>query len=307
MGQGRFTEYAQSVSSIMEQQMARTGHADTDSAAALSMFAGMTFRGSEHGLGMGGASFIQRLSAGFDRPAVQSTMLRALGYGQGDGPSYVDAMQQIESGATDKQNIMTLYDYLRSDGVGGDGMKVVMGQAFGLKMFEASELVDALSNPGVRAYMSGDADKEGAVKEYMKGLKPNQRAALADSGLPGLGRLAISAGEGFATQKEALVMKFGPQMAALQMDILEASSNVAQTIKNLLGEDFAKAIQDATEQVVIFTGKLEEWSRNKDLDGITTDAARVTGGRGLYDMQMGPTRVGAPGIYLPGPSRIEGR
>lgn len=263
MGQGRFGEQTQALLSIMEQAEQRTGHADASQAGALSMFAAHVFRREDGtfgdlGLGAKGAGFIQRLSAGFDRPAVQSTMLRAMGYGQAGGPSYVDSMQKIEAGVNDTQNLAKLYNYLRADGVGGDGLKVVFKEAFGLRMHEASSLVEALSNPEVMRYMSGDAGAAEAASSYVQGLKPEQRAALRDGGLVGLGRSAISAGEGYETQKEALVMKFGPQMAALQLDILKATSSVAQSIKNLLGEEFSGSVKKATGAVAAFAEQLED-------------------------------------------------
>lgn len=259
MGQGRLGEYQRQVLAIMEQQHGRSGRADAESAGLMTQFTAAMFGGGEAGLGMSGANLVQRMSGGFDRPAVKSTMLRALGYGQQGGPSYVDAMQQIEEGATDPQNLYTLYDYLRNDGVGGDGMKVVMGQAFGLKMFEADALVGALANPDVRALMSGDKSKEGAVKEYMRSLTPRQRGAFGDDqDFGGLGRLAVSAGESYAVKKESLVMKFGPKMADLQLDVLNATDNVVQTVQNLIGDGLGNAAKQATEALEDFTGAMRD-------------------------------------------------
>lgn len=295
MGQGRLPEYLEAISSYMDQQLERTGHSNVMGAGNLSLLAPMMFGGNPDDplvQGRRGARFVGQLSAGFDKSQVRATMLRALGYGQRSDLSYTQAIKQIEAGATDPSNLATLYRYLSEGGYGPEAMKVVMAQTFGIRMWEASSMVDAMGTPGVLGMMEGtlsqgDAGYDAARKRFMEGLDPGRRAAFERGGFAALGRESISSGEGYAVRRESLQMEFGPVVAQIKNDMLTASTSIAHSIRNLIQMDLGEALIDASRRIVEFADTMEE----------VTKGIRDRGG--LFDVLREETRERIPGAIAP--------
>lgn len=255
MGQGRFAEYVRAQTELADQAHRATGHVSLgQTRAAMSVSEHVFGAGSAHAQGMAGVDFAQRLGSvvsGRTNPAMQTFMMRAMGYGAEGGPGYIEMRKRMEAGVFDSQNVTDMFDAFRDRGMGRGAMfrgleSVAGGQ---LKAFEIESLINSLgTQEGLQRFrdaQGGSADDRAA---FLSTLSGDDRRVFEQMGFAGLGQRPgrIGMGEYAGVQMEQMQMSVGGPVAQGMLDLRETLINVASTLDQLTGMDIGESLTDLT-------------------------------------------------------------
>lgn len=258
MGQGRLAEFLSQFESAMSDQFAATGAARFHHGlahAALPSFV--------HGEGTMAAYNDTSLSRGLDGMMQQGPMktflLRAMGFGTEDGPSFIEAMKRREAGVHDPRNLRDIFGAFRDMGWSrGEQFSALYDVAQGqLKTWQVEKLVDRFGGlqDHVRVKPDGTAETYDPLAEYVKaasGVDPDQqerflermlktsdqRAAWDTSGFAGLGEGTVTTGEAVDVNLERMRIAIGGPLAQSILPIQRSVENIFQAIQNLIGVDW---------------------------------------------------------------------
>lgn len=259
MAEGRFGEYLQSLVTLTERAAQQTGQVGGAFAAGQGAMAlgGQVFGvDSPFAQGQAGLGFAERVGGVLNQQGtMRSYMLRSMGLGQGDGPSYREASMQLEAGAFDASNLTTLFEGLQRRGLDEDSQFVALQQLAGgqLKSWEVDALVRTFNAPGgLDAYQKAMAGTTSDQEAFLATLDPSMRAVLEQQGFGAAGGMAVSAGEGREVRLEALAMRFGDRMSQIMesgVGTFEALMDAIETMFPSLGADLvrlAQGVEDLT-------------------------------------------------------------
>lgn len=255
MGQGRFGEYLDLVRTNAEAQFAATGRYDFRSSMAAMNIPGIAFGlGDPRAQGQAGQGMLEGLNATLTgNPAMQTFMMRAMGFGSAGGPGYIEMRKRLEAGIHDPQNIVDLFTAFRQRGMGrGAQYRALESVAGGnLKAWQIEALVDNLgSEAGIKTLqrdMGGDY-----ADSYVQRVVGTGAADFVSSGAG-----KISLGEKRALQMEGMQMAVGDTVATAMIDMTDTLQNVVKMMQNLLGIDFEAVVRD-------LSGSLKELSANME-------------------------------------------
>ncbi len=271
MGQGRFGEFAQGFTGIMDAAFRATGKVDFDEAMSYQAVPGLIWGSpsdprAKGDTGLDLAGRVSSLVSGSTNPAMKVFMMRAMGYGTKGGPGYIDMRKRLDAGLHDSRNLLDLFKSFRSRGMGrGAQFRALESIAGGsLKAFELEALIDNLgTSEGMSRYWeaqgTGAADQAG----FTASLTEQERSAYASGGFTALGRLPgrISMGEGAAQQMEGMQMAVGEPIAKGLIDLRETLKSLAGGLNNLVGVDLGKLLTDLTGALRDATNAWEQKTR----------------------------------------------
>lgn len=260
MGQGRFGEYLDTVRSIAEGQFAATGAYDFRGAMATGNIPNLVWgNGDPRSQGQAGMGLLEGLNATMTgNPAMQTFMMRAIGFGSPGGPSYIEMRKRLEAGVYDSRNVKDLFKAFRARGMSKGAMFRALESVAGgnLKAWQIEGLVNSLGTDegmaGLESSASG-GDVDSYINRVLEGQGSTDYAQL------GHGR--ISKGEHRAVQMESMQMKVGEPVAQGMIDMTDTLVNVAKSLENLVGLDLGTAFTDLTGYVKHISEVVEEGTR----------------------------------------------
>ncbi len=299
MGQGRFGEYLEGVRATGEAQFAATGHYDFRSSMAAMNIPGLAFgSGDPRAQGEAGQQLMGGLhSTMTGNPAMQTFLMRAMGYGSKSGPGYIDMRKRLEAGVYDPQNVLDMFKAFRARGMGKGAMFRALESVSGgnLKAWQIEGLVNGLGDEGNLKTLERDMGGDYAAS-YVSRFTGGGEADFVASG-----RSRISMGEGRALQMEGMQMKVGDTVAQVMVDMTDVMINLAKTGQNLLGIDFETLIKDLSGTIKDLSGKMERASRPGAYfrEEILEAPAKMLTDQQAFDLDQGlRTRYAGPGWGL---------
>lgn len=261
MSQGRMGEFLGMVQRMGESQFGATGQfnfRDTMTAGALpGMVFGMNDPRAKGETGIGLTEGLNSVLTG--NPAMQTFMMRAMGFGSAGGPGYIEMRKRMEAGVYDPRNIRDLFKAFRARGMGKGAMFRSLESVSGgsLKSWQIEGLVNSLGSEegmiGLEGEMGGGMG-DMAASRYTGNASGN--ADWVSSG-----RHRISMGEGRALQMEGMQMKVGDTVAQVMVDMTDVLINLVKTGNNLLGMDFEGMIKDLSGSIKRASEAIESASR----------------------------------------------
>lgn len=250
MGQGRFEEFLHRAESATREEFALTGRATPEGMMGVLGLPSILFgagdpRRTDESIGAGLNSVIT--SSG----PMRSYMMRAMGYGKTEGPSYIEMRKRLEAGVYDARNVDDLFSSFQARGMGeGAQFRAIESVAGGaLKAWQIEALVKKLgTSEGLDEYRRlayGSMSGEDSVDIFRATLSEQERRAFDSGGMTGLGRGSISAGEAYENKIESMLFKVGGELAPGVMNIQDTLLSVGRTLENLVG-DFGTGLERAT-------------------------------------------------------------
>lgn len=273
MGQGRFGEYLSGISDLGQAGFNATGAFSLQNTLTAASLPGLAFgTGDPRAQGAAGRSMVEGIHGMLTgSPAMQTFLMRAMGFGSEGGPSYIEMRKRLEAGVHDPENLRDLFSAFQARGLGKGAMYRALESVSGgqLKAWQLEGMVDALGSPeGLRAYEREAAG--GNARSYMNRFTGGEEADFVRSG-----RSRISMGEARAVQMEGMQMAVGDTVAKVMVDMTTVLQNLAKTGQNLLQLDFEKMFSDLSGALVMLSQRLEESSRTgSDAMRVVTTPAR---------------------------------
>lgn len=259
MGQGRFGEYMDMMRSIGEAQFGATGRYDFRAAMGVESLPGIVFgRGDPRGQGQAGLGLVEGLNSTLTgNPAMQTFMMRAMGFGSAGGPGYMEMRKRLEAGVYDPQNVIDLFSAFRARGMGqGAQFRALESVAGGnLKAWQIEALVNGLGTEGGLKTLSKEAGGDYASSYVARVVGDNEPDWVR------MGRSRISMGEGRALQMEGMQMAVGDTVATVMVDMTDVLKSLVKTGQNLLGLDFETMIKDLSGTLKDLSAKMEKATR----------------------------------------------
>jgi len=316
MDGGRLAEHIRTIASVSEETFRRTGKSSVTGALATTAIPGLIFGpGDERGRGQMGVEFMARLNAGADNPAMQTLLMRAMGYGQPGGPGYIGMRMQSEAGFYGEAGVQNLgYLHQEFSARGADkqyAFRALETTMPGLRAHELDKLAAFLTNPEMQPML----DKLSGVEDldaFYGGLSQKERAAFDESGFAGMAGLAGRAGAGDwrQVQMEGLSMRYGPAMAETLMKLTDTADQTLQAFQKLTGVDWGTMLVELVSAINRLSRALNKWgdkgSLNDQYGGglygeIATDTKRNWDASMRGETGYGPAMAGAAQIIQVSP------
>lgn len=277
MGQGRFGEYLSGIADLGQAGFNATGAFSLTNTLAAASLPGLAFStGDPRAVGSAGRSMVEGIHGTLTgSPAMQTFMMRAMGFGSEGGPGYIEMRKRLEAGVYDPENLRDLFGAFQARGLGKGAMFRALESVAGgqLKAWQLEGLVDAMGTPeGLAAYEREAAG--GNAASYVNRFTGGENADFIRSG-----RSRISMGEARAVQMEGMQMAVGDTVAKIMVDMTAVLQNLAKTGQNLLQFDFERLFSDLSGAIRLLSEKLEVNSRpgSSVMNTLTTPA------RGMSD------------------------
>lgn len=240
MGQGRFGEYMQTLSSAAEAQFHATGEVNSGAMFA-TKFGGMVFgQDSERGRGESGLSFAQgagRMMSGDSSQAMRVYMMRALNYGKAGGPGMIEMDKQLEAGITDPKNAAAFFGRIRqtTSGMSAENRKFTAymmlkddAKKSGLNASGLEALVDAGFDDAKFAQMQEFAEDPDKAMEANFSAEGLNKGAFKAGGFGEVGRRKTTLAEARKVQLESMKEGVGAEVTGIMVTL-------GNTMKNLGG------------------------------------------------------------------------
>lgn len=269
MGEGRFQEYLQGFQSFAQQGMDATGAMNMNRYAGLYDMPAMVFGAQDpRGQGAMGAQFMQGLQGTLTGGgAMQSFMLRAMGFGKQGGPDYIEAKKRLEAGIYDSRNLTDLFGEFRQRGMGkGAQFRALESVAGGqLKAWQIEALVDKVgtSSSGFAALqgLGSDAERQTFFDQAMGRYDAGDHSAFDAGGFAKMGSRGgrVGTGDWNAVEVESMQMELGPKMAESMFEMRDTIVNLAETFKKFFGSDPLDMLVKATTALANASDKLKAW------------------------------------------------
>jgi hypothetical protein len=281
MDQGRLGEYVQGVGATAEGMLEATGRVDFDQLMGLQRMPRLLYGADDpRGQGALGMSTMSGLNQSLTGNAAARTFLmRAMGYGQAGGPSYIEAKKRLDAGVYDPRNLQDMFDAFRARGMGrGAQFRAIESISGGsLKAYEIEKIVDLYGG------------SPGTVKDAFDGSEASRdRSSAARGGGPrgfegvaGMGGM-ISLGERSQVELEGMQMEVGRFVAQSAMESRDILMDLLKIAKNVTG-------LDGTNIGELIVSLLERLNRYLD-----TAAALE------HPYQAAGYMMGIPGVQNPG-------
>lgn len=261
MGEGRWGEQQQGLTSIMGQMQSMGEGSNIYDAMNTQAVPSMIFGGGDaRGQGTQGVDFMNRLSGVFKGSgAMRTTLFRAMGFGTEGGPDWIEASKRADAGVMGKrgmQNMVDMFGHMEKKGLGRFGMfrgiQSVAGGALnaeeidqlstfmsGTHDVQVGEGEDAMTVglSGVsmmQRMMDTGSGNEDARAQALGSLSKKERAMFDKMGYLGSGKTGVSTGDAFAVQGEKLDMQFGPSVAEATLNLRTTMANMAESLQTLL-------------------------------------------------------------------------
>lgn len=296
MGQGRFGEFLGGIQQSMEKQVHVSGKSSLATAMGLDALTHQIFEEkvdrynpatglmeqtaitSQLGQGAMGEQFrdtFQSVITGGKNQAMESFMLRAIGYGDpGNNMSLLDAEAQLEEGIYNPKNISAMFNQFQSRGYDKEQTERSLRTA-GFSAKQTQYLSKNLATPEGLAKF--EANSQGMLDEmnFRDTLSGDALTKFDAEGMTGLGKMAISAGEGRSVALEGVQMQVGRYVAEGMVDSTQSMINLAKTFQNLVDMDLGKLFTDVTEAIKNGTAAMERASRPGGVikEALTLDSA----------------------------------
>tara|TARA_R110002110_G_scaffold130932_5_gene311401 strand:+ start:43 stop:1035 length:993 start_codon:yes stop_codon:yes gene_type:complete len=316
MDQGRQAEHFGAYESLAATAFGALGHNDTGAVLNAQMMpAGIFGSGDARGQGQAGAGFAGRLHGVLSsaKGPFQSYMMRAMGYGTKDGPGYIEMRKRSEAGVFDSRNLLDVFDLMDRQGLGEKGMfRGLEGVAGGqLKAHEIEALVGALGTAEGREFFrnSTGMDKDTLASLATAHMSPAELKILEESGLLGLGKTAVSAGESHELLMEGRTKEYGPKSLQVQDSLLKTGDALVGLLGKFIDGGMILGLATSVEKLALAiergtggSGNLPPALANKSTWGQLSEIFRQMEGPGT------PTHTADGQKRLPGslPSSMGG-
>lgn len=274
MDQGRLDEFMQQTLQIAQMGMAATGKVDPLATATVAGLPGMIF-GKDDPRASGDMSMVQGLQQTMTGGgAMQSYMMRAMGFGKDSGPGYIEMRKRLEAGIHDPQNLVDLFGSFQERGMGEGAMFKAIESVSGgkLKAHQIEALVGKLGNAeGLLEYglaASGEGAGDG-LEAFRATLSENERKQFDAGGFTKMvseGEGMISAGEASELAIERMMMKVGKPIADSIPSLQGAIENIGGMLNNLVGVDWGTLIPSIAANIERVTGVMEGLSGGRGFD-----------------------------------------
>jgi len=269
MGEGRFQEYLQGFQGFAAQGMDATGRMDTNRYAGMYDLPGLVFGAQDpRGQGAMGAQFMQGLQGTMTGGgAMQSFMLRAMGFGKEGGPSYIEAKKRLEAGIYDSSNLTDMFGEFRARGMGkGAQFRAIESVAGGkLKAWQIEKLVDSVgtSDEGFAALknLGSDEERQKYLDQAMGRYSASDAESFANGGFGEMGAKGdrVGAGDWNAAKIEDMQMAIGPKIAETMISMRDTVEKLAETFKKFWGSDPLDAMVQVGHALSEAADKLKAW------------------------------------------------
>ncbi len=256
MSKGRLSEHMQAFGGLAEQSFSALGYDNPSAVTSAQRGAGMIFGTSDpRGQGQRGADFTTRLNGVLTGGGgMKSYMMRAMGFGGKDGPDYIAMRKRMEAGVFDPDNLTDLFGLMGKQGLNkGQMFRGVEAAAGGqLKAHEIEALVNTLGTQSGRdAYSAwtkdGDADKFAKAVE----MTDEERAIFEKSGLLGLGKKGVSAGDRHELLMEGRTKEYGPKSLQIQDSLLRTGDALVGLLSKFIDGGMLLGLATAVEKLAL--------------------------------------------------------
>lgn len=303
MDQGRLGEFLDRVQQQTTAMFQATGRINMNEATVMADLPSMVY-----GKGSTRAANDETLMSGLNATMtsggpMKSYMLRAMGFGRKGGPDYMEAMERLDAGAYDRQNLVDLFGSMVGNGMGKETMfSALHSLDGGLKAYQIRALVDRFgSAEGVDDLRNMGSGSEG-LKSFIDRLTPDERQAFGRGGFGasetytneygeqrrrtvGLGSREISAGESYENTKESIYMSVGAQLAPSIPNLQKTIMHIGGMMEKFLNTDIGGLLERLTGSIERATAwgerNMKPWNEGGPMAGFMPgyDAAQNSWGR----------------------------
>lgn len=267
MGEGRFSEFMQSLQRIGETQVGTMGAADLPAIMAQMQLATGVFGAQDpRSQGMRGVQFSEKVNAfmgGRTNPGMQSFFMRAIGFGSTSGedaPGYVEMRLRQEAGLGNQENLRDLREAFKAAGMGRGAIFKVLERS-GFAAQESATFSEFLADDEQFGEFMSAVDNQGELlddfRSKLKKEDPEAYEVFKAKGMLGAGKDAVPMGAAREVQLEAARMALGRTMAQVMADSLDSMENIAKGLADLLNVDFHGLITGLTGAVERLTEQFE--------------------------------------------------
>lgn len=179
--------------------------------------------------------------------AMKTYMMRAMGYGQKDGPDYITMKKRLDAGVFDSLNVIDLFSSFQQRGMGaGAQFRAIESVSNGsLKAHQIEALVNSLgTREGLEKYARMATEQPGdAMAIFERTLSDKDRARWQAGGFAGLGESRVSAGEDYQNRIENIMMKVGGELAQAVPGLQGALESMGRTLVTLIAGDIGGKLE----------------------------------------------------------------
>lgn len=289
MGHGRLGEFLSILETMGQGQFGATGQLDLRALMATQSVPGLAFGANDpRAQGQQGLGLMEGLNQSLTgNPAMQTFMMRAMGFGAAGGPGYIEMRKRLSAGVYDPRNIRDLFQAFQARGMSKPAMFRALESVSGgsLAPWQIEGLVNSLGDPAGLSQLQGQMDMPAASAG--SGQEPDWAR---------LGRGAVGMGSWREVQIEGMQMKVGETVATVMMDMTDVMISLVKTGENLLGLDLGTSIKELSGSLKDAAGAIEKMTRpgSQLMGGYVEDSVSDSTAKTVIDILSVP---------LPQPSR----
>lgn len=182
--------------------------------------------------------------------AMRSYMMRAMGYGQSGGPSYVEMKKRLDAGVYDQRNVSDLFGSFQARGMGeGAQFRALESVAGGsLKAHQIEALVKSLgTKEGLERFRNAGSGSDYDTFESLRGtMSESDFEAFSGGGFAEVGKRHVSEGETYEGQIEARMLALGGELAQGIPGLMGTMDSLGRSLEKLVGNDIGGKIMTIT-------------------------------------------------------------